>query len=319
VQAEEILRYHSHGTSTAAFQRFKPHLLVPGIVPPASAPGVHSVEIYSPLFRHCQRLCETGGSYNDHNGRYNSVAGFRLVQVQAVVHDNIPHAAFDARQHKLSRLRMSDQRTLFNPNVSDFTSSQFSVLSMLREQFLERPPGTQPCAPNSFYCFHGPRPENLYDVCMNGVVGTRSLDGGYFGSGCYATLNIEYALRYVHGDFDERGGYTRRFPAADGRYAVVMLAACTGATYPITPEVDYDYPLTADRPSAVSTMSPPLKSERCKYFGSRLKTGYDCHVVCVNEANGLQAVSKKDCQYIEVVMDQEWSLLPVAVLWFEVV
>jgi hypothetical protein len=50
--------------------------------------------------------------------------------------------------------------------------------------------------------WHGPRREHLDNICTNGLVATRTMDAGYFGSGCYYTLNIEYAIKYVHGVLD---------------------------------------------------------------------------------------------------------------------
>jgi hypothetical protein len=47
--------------------------------------------------------------------------------------------------------------------------------------------------------------------------------------------------------------------------------------------------------------------------------GFDSHVVCVNESSSeFQAVGRKQCQYVEVVVAEEAQMLPVAVLWFEV-
>jgi hypothetical protein len=37
------------------------------------------------------------------------------------------------------------------------------------------------------------------------------------------------------------------------------------------------------------------------FFGRPLKRGFDCHVICVNETAGFQAVSRPDCHYVEVV------------------
>jgi hypothetical protein len=307
----EALRVHTVTSSTVAFQRFSPHLLVPALIPSTAENGIHDVDIMSPLFRHCKLLCQTGGCYHFHKGGCSAVAGFRLVHVQAVIQNIHGYNGYAARRDKLTRLRREDGG-LFNANTSLFTAEQLCVLSLLRQQFHERPPGTESRAVNSFYCFHGPRREHLQQVCLNGMVATKGMDDGYFGSGCYATLNIEYALRYVYGDLDEDHGFSRRDPPNDDRYPVIMFAASTGMAYPITREVDYGSSL----PSSSSSSSREHDA-RCKYFGCGLKGGFDCHVICVNEAAGFQAVPMQACQYVEVVMDQETSLLPVAVLWFE--
>jgi hypothetical protein len=172
------------------------------------------------------------------------------------------------------------------------------VLSCLREQFQERAPGTNPRAVNAFYCFHGPRREHLDSVCSTGLVATRAMDAGYFGSGCYSTLNIEYAIKYARGEFDDAS--SRRPPAEDGRYAVIMFAASVGMAYPVTRDVDYQ-----------------TDAQKSNFFGRPLQAGFDCHVVCVNESIGCQAVNRQECQYVEVVIDQVSQMLPLAVLWFE--
>jgi hypothetical protein len=293
-----------------AFQRYKPHLLIPGIGPVTAVPGLHVVGNTSPIFRYCRLLCQSGGCYHFHQRGCLPVAGFRLVDVQAVIPDSDCYNAYAARQAKLTKLRREDGGC-FNATTNAFSLTQRQVLSALRNHFQERPPGTESRAANTFYCFHGPRREHLEKVCMNGMVATKAMDAGYFGSGCYTTLNIEYALRYVHGDFDEDHNLVRRAPPDDGRYPVIMFAASVGIAYPITPDVDYPSPTASSSSSSAATV------RRCNYFGRCLNRGFDCHVICVNQASGFQAVSKQDCQYVEVVMDQESQLLPVAVLWFE--
>jgi hypothetical protein len=198
LQAEEIIHYHSHEISTAAFQRFKPHLLMPGIVPPSTGSRLFDVSIASPLFRQCKLMCEKGGRYSDRLGGYTAVAGFRLVRVQAIVLDIHDNNGYVARQNKLAKLKQHAGGR-FNPSLNDLSLQQIDVLYMLREQFLERPPGTESYEPNSFYCFHGPKFDHLEKICMGGLVAAKDLDAGKFGSGCYGTLNIEYALRYACG------------------------------------------------------------------------------------------------------------------------
>jgi hypothetical protein len=301
-----------------------PHLFVPGIISPSAGQGLHSVSRVSPLHQQCKQLCSEGGRYNFSEREYFPVYGFKLVEVQAIVTSSYNFTGYCARQEKLTQLRKGKTK-IFNADTDTFTLEQKGVLSMLRSRFHERVPGTKSRASNTFYCYHGPQRENLEKVCLNGFVATKGMDAGYFGSGCYATLNIEYALRYVFGDFDESHGWSRRGRPADGRYPVILFAAATGMAYPITREVDYPSPSAADEAVAVSPVSsvssssasPAHNTMQCKYFGKGLKSGFDCHVICVNQHSGFQAVSKKECQYVEVVLDQEFSLLPLAVLWFE--
>jgi hypothetical protein len=181
----------------------------------------------------------------------------------------------------------------FNFETTSLNAAQLQVLAVLRERFQEREPGTETRAMNRFYSFHGTIPEIVSHVCRDSLVAVRSTDAGYFGTGCYSTLNIEYALSYACGDhFGER---------KPGPYPVVMFACSVGMAYPVTRGVDYS----------------PAGDGVSNFFGKPLKPGLDCHVVCVNAASGYQAVDRDRCAYVEVVIDQESQMLPVAVLWFE--
>jgi hypothetical protein len=240
-----------------------------------------------------------GGSWQGNTKAPGS--GFRLVAVQAVLHDEANYVCYRGRQTKLTSLRqMGGQH--FNFSSKSFDQEQTDVLSALRDQFQERYAASFAKSVNGFYSFHGPRREHLSSICVNGMVATRAMDAGYFGCGCYSTLNIEYAVRYAHGDFDEDGRV--RAPPADGRYPVVMFACSVSMGYPITPSVDYGH--TIGVPEGFSD-----------YFGIPLRPGFDCHVICVSEATNWQATSRDECQYVEIVIEQESQMLPIAVLWFE--
>jgi hypothetical protein len=257
------------------------------------------VSATSPLHRYCLALCEQGGSWRDGP---SPVAGFRLSSVQAIVHNESYYISYISKQE-----RMTDQRLgggeYFNFATRDqLTLEQMLVLSTLRDKFQERAPDANPKSTHTFYCFHGPKPEHLESICRTGMVATGALDSGFFGCGCYSTLNIEYAARYARGDFDPSN--RRRPPPADGRYAVIMFAASVSMAYPITPSTDYGH--AQDVPDGCSD-----------YFGRPLKRGFDCHVACVNQSKGWQAVNRDMCQYVEVVIEQESQMLPIAVLWFE--
>jgi hypothetical protein len=278
------------------YQRHKPQQLEVGILPPSVSAGLHTVAPTSPLHRYCRLLCQSGGGYRD--GNPTGIAGFRLVSVQAVVRDNGSHYAYESRQASLTNRRQTGA-AVFNFTTREFTAQQLHVLSVLREHFQERPPGVAARAVNTLYSFHGPRLENLESVCMNGLTAIRATDAGYFGGGCYSTLNIEYALRYARGEFDMAPNV--RPPSSDGRYPVIMFAVSVGMAYPVTPDTDYSNG----------------RGQHSDFFGRFLKTGFDCHVACVNETMGFEAVSTAECQFVEFVIDQESQLLPLAVLWFE--
>jgi hypothetical protein len=110
-------------------------------------------------------------------------------------------------------------------------------------------------------------------------------------------------VRYIKGDFDKPESPPRTRPA-DGRYPVIMFSCCVGLAYPITPDTDYGN-------------VEGIPEGFCDYYGRPLKRQFDCHVACVNQGSGFQAVGREQCQYVEVVIADESQMLPVAVLWFE--
>jgi hypothetical protein len=280
--------------SSVAFQRYRHHVFTPEVLPSGALPGRrHVVSSTTPLYQFCKSLCRTGGSWLPSPG---TIAGYRLVGVEAIIKDTPPKAAYEIKHDQnLNQRHGGGDR--FNIDINKFSADQLRVLSCLREQFQERRPGTNPKAVNTIHCFHGPRRECLDNICANGLVAVREMDAGFFGSGCYSTLNIEYAVKYAHGVFDQP---RPRPPSADGRYPVIMFAASVQLAYPVTPDADY-----------------AAGANESKYFGRPLEKGFDCHVVCVNENTNFQAVNRPDCQYVEVVISQENQMLPLAVLRFE--
>jgi hypothetical protein len=242
-------------------------------------------------------MCMTGGSCI--HGVSNRIAGYRLSLVQAVTHSLGRYMGYEDELLRSSNNRKTGMQ-FFNYAIRELEKNQLHVLDALRSHFQERPPGTDSRSANTFYSFHGCRCEHVENICANGIVATRATDAGFFGSGCYSTLNMEYAARYAYGEFDNP-------PVArasrNGRYPVIMFACFVSMAYPLTPR---DYGNVAGIDAGYSD-----------YFARPLKTGFDCHVVCVNEASGFQAVERPECQYVEVVIEQQSRMLPVAVLWFE--
>jgi hypothetical protein len=211
-----------------------------------------------------------------------------------------PHRiqGYESRQKVLQGLR-KDGGSAFNFLTRDMQSEQLNILGALRERFQERSPLASPQTPHVVYAFHGTRVEMVENVCRNGIVAMRETDSGYFGLGCYLTLNIEYAARFAHGEFDESTPpCVRPCNPADQAYPIIMAAVSVGMCYPVTPSVDY-----SRRGDGMSD-----------FLGQPLKKGFDCHCAAVC-APSFQAVNRAQMQYMELVVDQEVQVLPVAVLW----
>jgi hypothetical protein len=205
----------------------------------------------SQLYQLCQLLCSDRGDWtrDKHAPQGRGVEGFNLVAVESIIHDGTTLYAFKARQAKLSRLKLINgegeaelQANPFCMNISSYDFRQRRMWAAFQSNFHVKPPvgirGNDPYSPDSFYCFHGPRREHLGSVCENGMVGVRLLNEGNFGTGCYSTLNIEYALHYVRGDHDQE---PRRAPPRDGLYAVLLMCGLANKVYPVTPHMDYHF------------------------------------------------------------------------------
>jgi hypothetical protein len=284
-------------TEGLPFQQFRRHLYRPGIVTPANnSSRFVRTDPNSELYVYMLSL--VGGSWLL---APSAVSGFELEAVDAVAADVSLIQQFEARLRRMSHARGSLQE-YFNADTSKFNADQLRVLALLRERFHKHLPGSSKTDAHTIYVFHGPRREHVDSICNHGLVATSALDAGYFGApGLYTTFNVEYAVRYAFGDYDKTNP---RPPATDGLYPVIMFAGAVSMAYPITPAEDYEVDETGKR--------APFS----KYFGKPLKRGFDCHVACVSDANEGQAVNSEECQYVEIVMDQEAQLVPLAVLWF---
>jgi hypothetical protein len=291
-------QHQTQACDVSPFLRYQPHRFSSAIVAPGTEEGIHDVPNTSSIFAFCKKMCETGGSWN--HGIICPLARFKLHAVQAVTHSSDHYTGFRDAMKRTSNLRKEGLPVL-NPAVSKLTHSQLYVLDALRSHFHERPPGTDPRDANTFYSFHGCRWEFVRNMCHHGIVNARSKDPGFFGSGFYTTLNIEYAARYARGEFDPSGAERE---TRDGCYPVIMFACFVSVVYPVTPEVDYGTPQCT-------------KAGHSQFYGKPLNTGCDCHVSCVHEAKHFQAVDRSACQYVEVVIDQNIQVLPVAVLWMQ--
>ena len=206
----------------------------------------------SSLHRLAQEFMASGGMRSP-EGRMR-VNGFRLMRVEAVVPTRGAYEGFNSRKERLAVLRAGGGG-MFNRKPSSFNGTQLHVLSALRDRFHELPESDRLRNVRTFYCFHGCREGVLDNICRAGLVNLSGQgDLGYFGAGVYATLNLEYAARYAAGEFSTDPA--RRVPPGV-EFPVVMLAACVGSAYPITPAVDYTHTNTRNR-------------DKCNYFGETL-------------------------------------------------
>lgn len=294
------------------FQKYRPHALTPEMLSlfPSDRLGFHDLRNYDDggvTMAFCHGLCRSGGMRNDHGG-YGPVKGFTLDSVDMILHSRDTYIAYEQRAAKISKLRQTGI-SFFNHPATNFNSQQHAVLNVLKAQYQDLPPGAELGSARTFYAYHGPKFETLESVCMNGMISARAMDAGYFGAGCYTTLNIEYAIRYAAGEFDVKPGDAGQAPgpprklSPDGRIPIILYATCCGQAYPVTPALDYDNP----------------GAGHSKYFGKPMKPGFDAHVICVSHHDrvGGEAVNAEQCQFVELVMDQETQLLAIAVLWFK--
>lgn len=216
------------------FQIYRPYALTPEILAliETDIPGIYNLDSVDGgvTKQYFNGLCESGGMRN--GSEFDAVCRFRLDSVDAVLHHGHALLMFE---HWIRRF---NQRKLTGPNTNDFSEEQKNVLKMLTNRYQDLPPGSPPRSARTFYCFYGPRIEHLESICMNGPVAVLPMDGGYFGGGCYATLNMEYAIRFAAGEFDPKE-YQRELPP-DGRIPIIMFAACSGHVYPVTPSIDYE-------------------------------------------------------------------------------
>jgi hypothetical protein len=256
----------------------------------------------SQLYRLCQELVLQRGSWvvAENGLQPRPLIGYNLVQVDAVIHDCAMLCGFKSRRSKLTRL--NSQQTIFSPELGAYEFEQAQIWDLFQGFMHARNPADDvPYSPGSFYCFHGPKFQYLESICRNGMVGVRELDGGYFGAGCYSTLNVEYAIRYAAGEFDDPARANDRQQPSGDRRAIVLMCGLANKSYPVTPTVDYE-------------TQPPHSD----FYGRPLKCrGYDCHVACVSEDSQFEAVEAENCQFVEVVVEQEIQYLPLAVLYFQ--
>jgi hypothetical protein len=218
------------------------------------------------------------------------IRGYKLQELQVIVR-NV--AEFEGRFRRLQHFR-AQAPAIANP--TGFSAEQTKVLNTLRADFLPRPANATRSTPNLINVFHGTKPAIL-DSVINGLVAVGSTDAGFFGKGCYTTTNIEYAAAM----------YAE--PRADGCVPVLWCVAAVGICYPLTREKDYSQKRSHNGMEVSDFFGLPL---------NRQGATYDCHCAVVNESGGFQAVPHQNMEFMEVVIEQEAQILPIAVLWLKI-
>ena len=66
---------------------------------------------------------------------------------------------------------------------------------------------------------------------------------------------------------------------------------------------------------AAARLQSEAQGRAQRLFGSKLRGGFDAHVAAVSQVSGFEAVRRSQMQYLEIVIDQEAQVLPLAILW----
>jgi hypothetical protein len=281
-------------------KRYQIDFVVTGLPQPGPNPALHLAAPTSRIFAEAESLLKTGGPFvadPTHPTGFvrRPIQGYKLQELQVIVR-NV--AGFEDRLRLLQNFR-TQAAAIANP--AGFSAEQWRVLNTLRADFLPRPPGSDPKAPNLINVFHGTKPAILNSV-INGIVAVGSTDAGFFGKGVYTTTSIEYAATI----------YAQARP--DGCVPVLWCVAAVGVCYPLTREKDYS------RNKMKRLFGNNVATHVSDFFGlplNRQGTTYDCHCAVVNSNADYQAVQHQNLQFMEVVIEQEAQVLPIAVLWLK--
>jgi hypothetical protein len=118
------------------FQRYSPHLYSLQAPQPGGGCIIRNELTSSLLFSFCKSLCEYGGSCLPVP---SPVAGFKLVDVQSIIHSAGSYSAYLERQAKMTE-RRKQGGPYFSYDTMGMNAEQLLVLSALRHQFHERAP-----------------------------------------------------------------------------------------------------------------------------------------------------------------------------------
>jgi hypothetical protein len=277
----------------------KPYVVVlgdPAPPQPAAPPCTRPTLTTSPLHVHVEMLTRTRGAFS--KGCYRPIAGFTLVGVDVVVPTAAQVVVFEERLRVLSE-RRKNPGGAFNPEKLRVVEKQ-EVLHLVHDLCCPPLPGSQRNSARVVHTFHGTRVGLVQALIASGLASLGTTDEGFFGAAIYTTPNMDYAAAYARGDFDTPTKTVRAGRPSDGAYPVLLLACAVGLVYPITRPDDY-----AKRTDGYSD-----------YFGAPMRGPYDCHAACVDD-DTYQAVPVRDAQYVELAVQQESSLIPLAVLWMK--
>jgi len=202
--------------------------------------------------------------------------------------------AFDAQFNKLC-IRRGDLNTPFHQHFNVRTPK-----GRLLRRFCHRfgPAFSRCCRANWLPVWQGTSKNAAEAVCKSGFASLARLNSGYFCRGIYNSPDPGYACRYGLGEFGGDMG-------ADGVGCVILSLLCIGLVYPIDRGSDY-------APDAPANASSSL-------LGKPLKTsdGYDAHIAAVEEPHFQAASDPLQAPYLEVVVEQESQLLPIAILEYK--
>ena len=274
--------------------------VINGLPQPGLRPALHLAPATSRIFSEAEALLKTAGGFIPDPKLPTGfvrrpIQGYKLRELQVIVR-NV--AVFEDRFDILADFRAKNDAVLANLTTG-FSAEQMKVLDTLRADFLPRPANADPESPNLVNVFHGTKPE-FVESASRTIRSTGSTDAGFFGKGVYTTTSIEYAATYAQPR------------AVDGCVPVLWCVAAIGVCYPLTREKDYS------KNRKEKLFGHQNETHVSDFFGlplNREGATYDCHCAVVHSSAGYQAVPHQNKEFMEVVIEQESQILPIAVLW----
>lgn len=171
----------------------------------------------------------------------------------------------------------------------DETVDKTKVRAALADAFISSVQGQNA---NILTTWHGLEERNLDAVLKMGLAALQTTDQGFWCKGIYSTTSPEYACFYSTGEIES--DHAR----PDG--CVLLCLSSVGLAYPVCRK---DY----------------ANGPKCTLEGGAILAPCDMHVAVVNPDEGYQAASDPTARgcYLEVAIEQESQILPLAVVYFE--